>query len=78
DGRKHLSPNSGMPEAAMAGALGIRLGGVSAYQGKTTEASYLGEEKRNIQPFFINEALAISLIVSVLMLFTGVALKWLI
>jgi adenosylcobinamide-phosphate synthase len=27
DARKHASPNSGWPEAAMAGALGIRLGG---------------------------------------------------
>ena len=78
DGRKHLSPNSGVPEAAMAGALGIRLGGASTYQGKTTKASYLGEEKRNIQPSFINEALTISLIVSILMIFIGVVLRWLI
>ena len=77
DGRKHLSPNSGVPEAAMAGALGIRLGGSSMYQGKTAKAPYLGEEKRNIQPCFINEALAVSLIVSILMLSIGVVLKWL-
>ncbi len=78
DGRNHSSPNSGMPEAAMAGALGIRLGGASTYQGKAVKAQYLGEEKRNIQLSFINEALAISLIVSILMVFTGVVLKWLI
>ena len=77
DGRKHLSPNSGVPEAAMAGALGIRLGGSSTYQGKAAKAPYLGEEKRNIQPSFINEALAISLIASILMLSIGVVLKWL-
>ena len=28
DGRKHASPNSGLTEAAMAGALGVQLGGV--------------------------------------------------
>jgi len=78
DGRKHPSPNSGVPEAAMAGALGIRLGGVSTYQGKTTEAPYLGEEKRILQPFFINEALSISLTASILMVSAGVTLRWLI
>lgn len=42
DGRKHLSPNSGMPEAAMAGALGIRMGGPSAYGGIAVEKPYIG------------------------------------
>jgi len=78
EGNKHSSPNSGVSEAAMAGALGIRLGGVSTYQGKVVKASYLGEEKRILQPFFINEALAISLIASILMVFIGVILRWLI
>lgn len=33
DAAKHASPNAGWPEAAMAGALGIRIGGVVAYGG---------------------------------------------
>ena len=33
DARKHASPNSGWPEAAMAGALGVRLGGRASYDG---------------------------------------------
>jgi len=33
DGDKHASPNAGQSEAAMAGALGVRLGGVSCYDG---------------------------------------------
>ncbi len=44
DGRKHLSPNSGIPEAAMAGALGVRLGGNSTYGGIVVEKPYIGEE----------------------------------
>ncbi|MGD0281001.1 MAG: adenosylcobinamide-phosphate synthase CbiB [Dissulfurispiraceae bacterium] len=43
DGQKHLSPNSGMPEAAMAGALGIRMGGPSTYGGVETVKPYIGE-----------------------------------
>ncbi|RJQ15048.1 MAG: cobalamin biosynthesis protein CobD [Nitrospiraceae bacterium] len=46
DGRKHLSPNSGIPEAAMAGALGIRLGGPSMYSGVIVEKPYIGEEAK--------------------------------
>jgi adenosylcobinamide-phosphate synthase len=45
DGRKHLSPNSGIPEAAMAGALGIRLGGPNYYHGILVEKPYIGEER---------------------------------
>jgi adenosylcobinamide-phosphate synthase len=33
DGRNHSSPNSGIPEAAAAGALGVKLGGTSVYSG---------------------------------------------
>jgi adenosylcobinamide-phosphate synthase len=43
DGRKHPSPNSGRPEAAMAGALGVRLGGTNFYDGIPSERPYLGE-----------------------------------
>ena len=37
DARRHRSPNSGFPEAAMAGALGVRLGGASSYDGVRVE-----------------------------------------
>ncbi len=41
---KHSSPNSGIPEAAMAGALGVRLGGPSTYGGIFVNKPYIGEE----------------------------------
>ncbi len=46
DGRKHTSPNSGYPEAAVAGALGLRLGGPSAYGGQVLAKPVIGDELR--------------------------------
>ncbi len=43
DASKHPSPNAGYPEAAAAGALNIRLGGINYYQGKKEFRSYLGD-----------------------------------
>lgn len=46
DGRKHPSPNSGIPEAAMAGALGVRLGGPATYGGILVEKPYIGIDRK--------------------------------
>ena len=43
DGGNHTSPNSGIPEAAMSGALGVRMGGPSTYGGVLVEKPYIGE-----------------------------------
>ena len=42
----HKSPNSGHPEAAVAGALGIRLGGDASYFGEIFHKPTIGVEKR--------------------------------
>jgi len=49
DGSKHPSPNSGLPEAAMAGALGIRLGGASFYSGQLNEKPFIGDNLRELE-----------------------------
>ncbi|HEY2520432.1 MAG TPA: cobalamin biosynthesis protein [Streptosporangiaceae bacterium] len=43
DGGRHPSPNAGRPEAAFAGALGLRLGGASQYHGVTEHRPELGD-----------------------------------
>lgn len=43
DAGNHRSPNAGWPEAAMAGALEIRLAGPRAYDGRMTQDSWIGE-----------------------------------
>ncbi|WP_281885241.1 adenosylcobinamide-phosphate synthase CbiB [Paenibacillus sp. YYML68] len=40
--RLHPSPNSGIPESAVAGALGIELGGVNVYHGRVSERARMG------------------------------------
>jgi adenosylcobinamide-phosphate synthase len=43
DAASQPSPNAGYPEAAVAGALGIQLGGVNFYNGARIEKPYLGD-----------------------------------
>ncbi len=43
DGRNHTSPNSGISEAAMAGSLGVRLGGPSTYGGVLVQKPFIGD-----------------------------------
>jgi adenosylcobinamide-phosphate synthase len=50
DGSKHDSPNAGQVEAAMAGALGVRLGGTNSYGGETIESAHLGREFQRPSP----------------------------
>lgn len=72
DGKKQDSPNSAVSEAAMAGALGIRLGGICSYQGRVVEHPYLGEEKNPVTSHLIKEAVLISAWTSLLMVMIGV------
>jgi adenosylcobinamide-phosphate synthase len=43
DARLHASPNAGWPEAAMAGALGVSLGGLARYDGAPAERPVFGD-----------------------------------
>jgi adenosylcobinamide-phosphate synthase len=46
DGKNHSSPNSGIPEAATAGALGVQLGGTNHYFGKPVAKPTIGDAIR--------------------------------
>ncbi|OPY98332.1 cobalamin biosynthesis protein [Bradyrhizobium sacchari] len=50
DARRHRSPNAGWPEAAMAGALGVRLSGPRIYHGSVTNEPWLNETARDPHP----------------------------
>ncbi len=55
--RRHRSPNAGWPEAAMAGALGLRLAGPRAYHGVVTEDAWMGEGRSDAGAADIRRAL---------------------
>ncbi len=57
DAGKHASPNAGWPEAAMAGALGIRLAGPVAYDGVVQDKPWIGDGRPNVDAHDIGRAL---------------------
>lgn len=61
DGSRHPSPNSGRPEAAMAGALGVQLGGVNCYDGFPIERPCLGDPDQPLTTAHIGIALTLML-----------------
>jgi adenosylcobinamide-phosphate synthase len=65
DGPKQPSPNSGWPEGAFAGALGVQLGGPLRYRGRVTEKALLGEPLRPLSPGVCRQGLTLFLVASI-------------
>ncbi|BCG58560.1 cobalamin biosynthesis protein CobD [Paenibacillus sp. URB8-2] len=59
DAAKHPSPNSGIPEAAVAGALGIQLGGLNSYGGIVSERARMGTAARELAAEDIRQTIKI-------------------
>jgi adenosylcobinamide-phosphate synthase len=59
-GRQHASPNSGYPEAALAGILNCRLGGPNYYSGKVVVKPYIGDNKRTVSDADVYKACVIN------------------
>jgi len=58
---RHPSPNSGFPESALAGALGLRFGGVNYYFGHLGRILYIGEKKKDFDAGDIEKGLKLSI-----------------
>lgn len=67
DGYKAASPNAGRPEAALAGALGVRLGGPSVYFGRRLDKPFIGDPGPALSSRHYRQALVLLYSVSALM-----------
>ena len=77
DARRQPSPNSGYPEAAVAGALGIRLGGLNYYGGVPSRKEFLGDPVRPLSADLFPKLRAILYGCAALMaLGTAGAMRW--
>jgi adenosylcobinamide-phosphate synthase len=70
DHANHLSPNAGYPEAALAGALGIRLGGPSVYFGKEVRKPAMGDDRTPVNIDMLKEGRSLCLVTALLSLAT--------
>ena len=59
-GRMHASPNSGYPEAALAGILNCRFGGPHYYFGELFDKPYIGENARELTTADMQKAVSIN------------------
>ncbi|OEF97988.1 adenosylcobinamide-phosphate synthase CbiB [Desulfuribacillus alkaliarsenatis] len=72
DAAKHPSPNSGIPEAAVAGALQIQLGGTNYYEGVPSHRARMGKPITSIEAKHIQQSLYIMVAVSCLFLLSSI------
>lgn len=75
NGRKHASPNSGYPEAALAGILNCRFGGPHYYFGELFDKPYIGENDRELTTQDMHTATRINRLAEVLMLILILLIK---
>ena len=68
DAAQHPSHNGGFPEAATAGALGIRLGGMNSYFGKPHFRAYMGDPLETLAAPHITGAIRLMYTATVLFL----------
>lgn len=66
-GRNHASPNSGYPEAALAGILDCRFGGPHYYFGELFDKPYIGEHERQFITADMEKAVRINRFAEVMM-----------
>jgi adenosylcobinamide-phosphate synthase len=76
DARQHASPNAGWPEAAMAGALGLRLAGSVAYDGVMHDKPWIGTGSPAATALDIRHALRVYVIACALLWLIAGGFLW--
>jgi len=75
DRLNHGSPNSGYPESAFAGALGIQMGGPSSYFGVVSQKPTIGDPLNPIEHITIKQAYGLMYLSSLVALITMGAVR---
>lgn len=68
-GSQHASPNSGYPEAALAGILDCRFGGSNVYFGQLVEKPYIGYNDKELTSADLKVAVRVNIRTEILMVF---------
>ena len=68
NGSRHASPNSGYPEAALAGILNCRFGGPHYYFGQLFDKPYIGEHDRLLDTSDMKKAVRVNRVAEILMI----------
>lgn len=80
EGRNHLSPNAGYPEAALALILGCQFGGPHVYHGELVEKPYIGTNPRPVSGRDMHYALrlnqGVGLVMAVLTCLAYAFVRW--
>ncbi len=77
DRHQHPSPNGGQIEAAMAGGLGVRLGGENSYFGKKSFRPYMGDAKQPLQAKHIRKTVRLMIVTTSAVAILGLLVRWL-
>lgn len=77
-GRMHASPNSGYPEAALAGILNCRFGGPHDYFGETVYKPFIGDNPRPLSSRDMRVAIRVNCLSELLILFLMIGLYFIV
>ena len=73
----YATPNSGWPEAALAGLLNCRFGGPHTYFGEYIDKPYIGNHERQLTTNDMHKALSVNMKTELLMIALSAVVLWL-
>ncbi|MDR1882174.1 MAG: adenosylcobinamide-phosphate synthase CbiB [Prevotella sp.] len=74
-GSRHASPNSGYPEAALAGILDCRFGGPNVYFGEVVDKPYIGYKEKELTAADMKKAVRVNILTEILMVVLIIAVE---